>query len=286
MGNPASRLNVLHGPEGSPVSEWLRCAREAADAAPARPRRPLLVAVAPDRSEPIGSIEPEIADRIAHAGLALASSAAGYVVAAPTDASLAAIAHWLHEHGLAAPWRDELLAVADASGRARGSVERAVVRVLGLVTEAVHLVGVAAGATTWVQQRALSKATDPGRWDTLMGGQVAAGESIAATLARETMEEAGLALADLRDLERCSPITIRRPVAEGYMVERIEVFRALVPEGVAPSNRDGEVERFDRLALAALLARLAEGAFTLEATLILGAELERRGTLGAAAPAG
>ena len=59
-----------------------------------------------------------------------------------------------------------------------------------------------------------------------MGGQVAAGESIAATLARETMEEAGLALADLRDLERCPPITIRRPVAEGYMVERIEVFRA------------------------------------------------------------
>jgi 8-oxo-dGTP pyrophosphatase MutT (NUDIX family) len=265
------------------MSEWLRRARAAADVPPLRPRRPLLLAVAPERSEAIGSIEPAIADRIVRAGLALAASDAGYVVAAPADASLAAIARWLHDHGLAAPWRDELLAVSGSDGRALGSVERAVVRVLGLATEAVHLVGVASDDTTWVQLRASSKATDPGRWDTLMGGQVAAGESIAATLARETMEEAGLAIADLRDLERCPSITIRRPVAEGYMVERIEVFRAVVPDGVVPVNRDGEVERFDRLDAAALLARLAAGAFTLEATLILGAERERRDGSGAAA---
>jgi len=268
------------------MSEWLRRAREAADVPPARPRRPLLLAVALARNEPIGSIEPEVAERIASTGLALAASDAGYVVAAPADASLAAIARWLRAHGLAAPWRDELLAVMDASGRVLGSVERAVVRVLGLATEAVHLVGVASDDTTWVQQRAFSKATDPGRWDTLMGGQVAAGESIAATLARETMEEAGLALADLRDLERCTPLMIRRPVGEGYMVERIEVFRAVVPDGLVPTNRDGEVERFDRLDDAALVARLAAGAFTLEATLILGAELERRDASGAAAVSG
>ncbi len=268
------------------MSEWLRRARAAADVAPLRPRRPLLLVVAPDRSEAIGSIEPEIADRIVRAGLPLAASAAGYVVIAPTDASLAAIARWLHEQGLAKSWRDELLAVGAANGHVHGSVERSVVRVLGIATEAVHLVGVASGDTTWVQLRASTKATDPGRWDTLMGGQVAAGESIAATLARETMEEAGLAIADLRDLERRPSITIRRPVAEGYMVERIEVFRAVVPDGAEPANRDGEVERFERLDAAALLTRLAAGAFTLEATLILGAELERRDPSGAAATTG
>jgi hypothetical protein len=94
------------------------------------------------------------------------------------------------------------------------------------------------------------------------------------------MEEAGLALADLRDLERCPPLLIRRPVAEGYMIERIEVFRAVVPDAVVPVNRDGEVERFDRLGQAALIVRLAAGEFTLEATLILGAELERRNEAG------
>jgi 8-oxo-dGTP pyrophosphatase MutT (NUDIX family) len=264
------------------MSEWLRRARTAADVAPLRPRRPLLLAVALDRNETIGSIEPPIADRIVRAGLAFAASDAGYVVAAPADVALAAIARWLHEQGFAAPWRNELLAVSGADGRVLGRIERAVVRVLGIATEAVHLVGVASGDTTWVQLRASTKATDPGRWDTLMGGQVAAGESIAATLARETMEEAGLAIADLRDLARYPSITIRRPVAEGYMVERIEVFHAVVPDGVEPANRDGEVERFDRLAAAALLARLAAGAFTLEATLILGAELERRDEAGLA----
>ena len=114
-----------------------------------------------------------------------------------------------------------------------------------------------------------------------MGGQVAAGESVDATLARETLEEAGLALADLRDLERCAPIVMRRPVREGYLVERIEVFRATLDDDVVPTNRDGEVERFECLADAALLERLAGGEFTLEATLILGAELERRGVFGA-----
>jgi 8-oxo-dGTP pyrophosphatase MutT (NUDIX family) len=258
------------------MSEWLARARREADAPPARPRVPLLLAVATGRDKRIGSIEPAIAERIAGAGLALVATAAGHVIAAPADPSLAAIARWLHEHGIAAPWRDELLAVTDERGQQLASVERAVVRVLGLATEAVHLIGVTADGATWVQQRAFDKATDPGRWDTLMGGQVAAGESIAATLARETIEEAGLAIAALADLERCAPITIRRPSAEGYMVERIEVFRALVPDGIEPVNRDGEVERFERLDEKALATRLAASAFTLEATLILGAELARR----------
>jgi hypothetical protein len=67
------------------------------------------------------------------------------------------------------------------------------------------------------------------------------------------------------------------------MVERIEVFRGVVPDGVEPVNGDGEVERFERLGDAALVERLAAGEFTLEATLILGAELERRGAIGRAA---
>jgi len=114
-----------------------------------------------------------------------------------------------------------------------------------------------------------------------MGGQVAARERVGTTLMRETMEEAGLEIAALSDLVHASPIVIRRPVREGYMVERIEVFRGVVPHGIEPVNRDGEVERFERLDDRALVDRLAAGEFTLEATLILGAELERRGVVAA-----
>ena len=63
------------------------------------------------------------------------------------------------------------------------------------------------------------------------------------------------------------------------MVEHIEVFEAVVPDGLVPVNRDGEVERFERLAPPALIERLQADRFTLEAALILAASLQRRGHL-------
>jgi 8-oxo-dGTP pyrophosphatase MutT (NUDIX family) len=262
------------------MSDWLASLRRAASAPPLRPRVELHLEGG-GRGHRVGSIEPAIAARLAAAGLPLAACADGFIVAAPADRSLAAIARWLHGERIAAHWRDELLAVVDDGGRAVATIERAVVRILGLATTAVHLVGYAEDGAVWVQLRARSKSTDPGLWDTLMGGQVSAGESIADTLARETMEEAGLALADLGELERAAPVLLRRPVREGYMVERIEVFRARVAAGATPTNRDGEVERFECLAVAALHERLRAGAFTFEAGLILGAEVERRNEAGA-----
>jgi len=257
------------------AADWLLRARAAADQPPAQPREPLHLDV---EGHPVhvGSIEPATAERMAAADLPLRRmhTCPGWRIAAPVGPSLAAIAVWLRDAGLAGRWRDERLAVVDGDGRALAEVERSVVRVLGLSTFAVHLVGYASdGARIWVQQRAFDKATDPGRWDTLMGGQVAAGETVETTLARETWEEAGLDVATLLELDRGESLTIRRPVAEGYMVEHIDVYTARLPEGAEPRNQDGEVERFECLTAAALDERLAGDAFTLEATLILGARL-------------
>jgi 8-oxo-dGTP pyrophosphatase MutT (NUDIX family) len=235
-----------------------------------------LLLVEPGRVHEVGSIEPGVAARLARAGLRVAAHEAGCAVAPPFDASLAAIAGWLHANGLSGPWRDELLPVTGRDGRVLAVVERGAVRVLGLATFAVHLSGRSAAGGFWVQQRALDKATDPGQWDTLMGGQMAAGESILSTLERETAEEAGLSPEDLRSLQRVDDVLVRRPVAEGFINERIAVFGATLAPSATPVNRDGEVARFECLAEGELAARLAVGAFTLEATLILGAELERR----------
>lgn len=256
----------------SPARRWLDDARRRASQPRDPARLPLFGAVGDDA---IGSLEPVLARRLMAAGLPLRPEGAGWRVEAPLDPSLATIARWLDAHGLAAPWRDELLAVTTSTGAQVGVVERAVVRVLGIATTAVHLVGVADDGRFWVQQRAFGKATDPGLWDTLMGGQVAAGESIETSLERETMEEAGLAVADLLDLQRRADVVVRRAVAEGDLNERIAVYRAKLPESLLPANRDGEVERFDCLTRDALIERLAAGEFTFEATLILGAELER-----------
>ena len=250
---------------------WLTAARAAADLPPARPREPVLIGGAA-----VGSIEPSLADRLVRARLPIARTGAAWRVDGPAAASLAAIAAWLRRAGLAPGWRDELLDVADADGRVLASLERAVVRAFAVTTCAVHLVGCAADGGVWVQQRSHAKATDPGLWDTLMGGQVAAGEATLATLARETMEEAGLDVARLGAVTHDGRITVRRPVAGGYMVEHIEVYSATLPQGAEPRNLDGEVERFECLPIRVLGDWLAQGRFTLEATLILGPWQQRR----------
>ena len=158
------------------------------------------------------------------------------------------------------------------------------VRPLGIATHAVHLVGRTPDGALWVQQRALDKATDPGLWDTLMGGLVAAGESIADTLRRETEEEAGLDVAALEDLAPAGRLT-RAPsrVAMATWSSTSPSSRRWCRRQWSPENRDGEVARFECLAPAAVLERLRAGAFTLEAALILVAALRRRGALGAVA---
>jgi 8-oxo-dGTP pyrophosphatase MutT (NUDIX family) len=252
---------------------WIARLEARASQPPLRAREPLTLAAGDIR---IGSVEPHLGARIAAAGLALERPGGGWQIYGPVDAALASIAAWLDANRLCSRWRGELLTVTAQDGTPVGSVERAASRALGLTTRAVHLVGRSADGAFWVQQRAFDKATDPGLWDTLMGGLITAGESVADTLARETLEEAGLGLDALRDLAHRGRISIRRPVVDGYMVEHIEIFEALVPDGVEPVNRDGEVERFERLVAAPLLERLHADAFTLEAALVLVGTLQRR----------
>ena len=259
---------------------WLRTLRERLDQAPAQPRTPLRLAVgAAVPAAGIGSIEATLALELAGAGLPLRDVGDAWHIEVPNDAAiaptLAAIAQWLLANGRAGTSRNELLAVTDDTGRSVGAIERAVVRPLGIATHAVHLIVRDERGEVWVQQRAFDKATDPGRWDTTVGGLVAAGESVAQTLARETWEEAGLRLDALQALAGFDRFTVRRPVADGYMVEHIEMFEAVAPAGLLPANQDGEVERFECLDRAALVERLHADAFTLEAAMILARWLER-----------
>ena len=250
---------------GIDVAVW-QALQARADAPPSRARDTLWLGPAH-----IGSIEAALARTMLAAGLPLAGAPAGWrvVTGADADEALERIARWLHREGLSSTWRDELLAVTDAAGARCARIERAAVRPLGIATRAVHLVGCTDAGDVWVQQRAFDKATDPGLWDTLMGGLQSDAESDAQTLERETWEEAGLRLADLRDLRATGRLVIRRPVVQGYMIEHIEVFTATLPAGLTPSNRDGEVARFECLDRAVLRSRVESGRFTLEAALIL-----------------
>ena len=266
--------------EGAPASgmpavdaDWSSALRRRIDLPPERPRLPLTLQVGGAAARAIGSIEADLARELAAAGLALRDAGATWQIEAPTlaavDPTLAALAAHLRAIGRASAWRDELLDVADADGTVVGAIERAAVRPLGIATVAVHLVVADPTGRVWVQQRAPDKAVDPGRWDTTMGGLMAAGETVAETLARETWEEAGLRLDQLTGTRPFGRCTVRRPLAEGYMVEHIEMVEAVALAGAVPVNQDGEVAGFEALARPELVARLHADAFTLEAATIL-----------------
>jgi 8-oxo-dGTP pyrophosphatase MutT (NUDIX family) len=249
----------------APGAQWLRQLEERAQCEASSPRLPLVW-----KGVEIGSAEPWVLRQLQLAQLV--ETDAVFEVVGDLSPSLAATAEALRAHGFIRAWRNEQLAVRDESGALLGSVERGAVRLLGIATHAVHLLGFAANGDHWVQQRSFEKPDDPGLWDTLMGGMVGASETVQDTLARETWEEAGLKLSQLGSLAFGGEVVTRRPsanVPHGYVVERLTFYRCVLPEGVVPSNLDGEVAQFGRMAPAELRERLERLDFTVDASLML-----------------
>jgi 8-oxo-dGTP pyrophosphatase MutT (NUDIX family) len=253
--------------------DWRQTLRQLADIAPRRPRVPLWW-----HGARIGSVESELFGRLPAAlqrGLVTPvrrDVAAGWQIEGELTAGLHELALAMRGAGLAHVWRDEQLAVIDEHGRNVGTVERAIVRPLGIATRAVHLLGYAPDGSHWIQQRSFAKANDPGMLDTLVGGMVPASDSLSEALARETWEEAGLQLEQLEQLQRGGAISIRAPSNSGfggYIIESIDWYRCVLPQGVVAANQDGEVQEFLRMPAAEVLERVLRREFTLEAALLL-----------------
>jgi 8-oxo-dGTP pyrophosphatase MutT (NUDIX family) len=249
---------------------WLAQLERRRDQPPAAPREPLWFGDAL-----IGSVEPDFFPRLNIPASLVRAHASGWQVQGEKGEltqSLARIARTMRDAGAAHVWRDEQLAVTDADGKVLGSIERACVRPLGITTCAVHLAGLSPDGRHWVQQRSFSKANDPGMWDTLMGGMVPAADSLDEALERETWEEAGLRMSQLRELRRGGRVLTRRPardVRAGYVVEWIDWFTCVVPADAEPLNQDGEVERFALLDAREVASKLLGDEFTLEAAVVL-----------------
>lgn len=268
-------------------AQWLVQLRQQADRPPVHARVPLWVA-----GQRVGSVDARIATRLGdelNASSAVRALAPLWCPPPPggadglhlsgegLQARLDALALGLREIGLARSWRHEALALCSAAGERLGQIERGVVRILGLRTQAVHLVGQSPDGRHWVQQRAHDKDSDPGLWDTLMGGMVPASDSVDDALRRETWEEAGLHVQALQALQHGGTLRLQKPLphtpGQGYVVEDVDWFHAVVPDGMEPCNQDGEVDHFECIDTPELVRRLHAGLFTTEAAMILVAAL-------------
>jgi 8-oxo-dGTP pyrophosphatase MutT (NUDIX family) len=180
--------------------------------------------------------------------------------AASRTAAAAMVARALADEGRLSPWRGERYAVgSQPGGTPLFLLERAAARYFGIRTFAVHVNGSTrrdGNAALWIARRSPHKAIDPGLLDNLVGGGIAAGATVAETLAKEAWEEAGLPAALTRTARPAGKLEIRRAQPDGLQVETIFVHDLDLPNDTVPTNQDGEVASF-RVVSPEQAARLA-----------------------------
>ncbi len=149
------------------------------------------------------------------------------------------------------------------------SVERAGFRYLGMMSHAVHINGFTPEGHVWCGRRSPDKATDPGLWDNVTAGGLPSGESLLQCALRELQEEAGLDAACADQLRAAGAVRTTRPVAEGLHDETLQVYNLMLPSGLVPLNRDGEVAEFACLEPSRLVEMVRAGEFTADAVQTL-----------------
>lgn len=189
------------------------------------------------------------------------------------DGVLATINDDLRRQGLIRAWRDETFVLFGAQEEVLARIERAAARFWGTLTQGAHANGWVRGAdgrpaALWVARRALSKATDPGKLDNLIGGGVPWGQSPHQALRREGWEEAGLDEATVARATPGSVLRIDADVPEGRMVEHLHVYDLELPAGLEPRNQDGEVGEIRLMPLDEAASRAAAGEMTTDAALV------------------
>jgi 8-oxo-dGTP pyrophosphatase MutT (NUDIX family) len=140
----------------------------------------------------------------------------------------------------------------------------------------------------WFARRSARKFVDPGMLDNLVGGGVAAGASVAATVEREAWEEAGIPGELARRAVPAGAIHVRRAVPDGLQRETLFVHDLELPPDFIPANRDGEAVEHRLVDLAEAARLIAQDGSaddaTVDASLVVLDFLIRHGAIVPDAP--
>jgi 8-oxo-dGTP pyrophosphatase MutT (NUDIX family) len=206
--------------------------------------------------------------------------------------ALANVAQALRAEGALPAWRNELFSIAPEFGAPPlFLLERGAVRYFGLRSYAAHVNGLVSNGgpmRMWLARRSFRKPTDPGLLDNLVGGGVAAGLTIEATVVKEAWEEAGITPPLAQTARRTSSVEVSRPLADGLQRETIFIHDLELPSPFVPANQDGEAieHRLVTLPQAARLIAHAGGRdeVTVDASVVVLDYLLRCGAIPRDAP--
>lgn len=207
---------------------------------------------------------------------------------ARTDA-MERVARLLSAEGALSAWRDERYAVVREFGDdACFDLERCAARYFGIRTFAAHINGLVrttAGIFTWLGRRSPHKAIDAGLLDNMVGGGIATGVSVAATVTKEAWEEAGIPAAVAAVAQPAGTVRICRAHPRGLERETVYVHDLWLDPDFTPKGVDGEVVEFRRESLVdagRLVAnRAGPDVLTADASLVLVDCLMRHGVIAA-----
>jgi 8-oxo-dGTP pyrophosphatase MutT (NUDIX family) len=195
----------------------------------------------------------------------------------------------LRQKGLIPGWRNEMHTLYDLNGLTLCCVERALFKVLGLCSQAIHVHAETENGMIWLGVRSPTKHENPGMLDNLTAGGIAANESIAQSITRELQEEAGLedlsnlsssipktGFIDLNTLLRSqvtdeqwhsSSIRVSRPIEMGWHHELMILCHLRMKNSWTPNNQDGEVAGFQLISPTECIKAVNNLEFTPDAAL-------------------
>jgi len=169
-------------------------------------------------------------------------------------------------------------------------IERAAARFFGIRTYAAHVNGLVRGDPTsmWLSRRSPDKPIDPGMLDNLVGGGIAAGASVAATMVREAWEEAGIPANISVTAAPAGEVRVCRSQPDGLQRETIFTHDLSLPAEFVPSNQDGEAVEHRLVSLSEAAALIANDrgpdVVTADASLVILDFLMRHGAVDPDSP--
>ncbi|MGI4984469.1 MAG: DUF4743 domain-containing protein [Janthinobacterium lividum] len=195
------------------------------------------------------------------------------------SAALGEVIQALAGAGRITGWRDETFAIRNRfDDPPLALIERAASRFFGTMTYAVHVNGLQAGegggeddddgsAMLWIARRSPDKAVDPGMLDTLVGGGIGWGSSVAGALEKECWEESGIAPELVRLARPGRILYILSEIPQGTQAEQLFTFDLRLPPDFAPHAEDGEVAEHLCVRGEEALQAIATGRMTVDASI-------------------